>query len=68
LRGLNKGLAAGLNSLEDEVASVLENYSEQHQAQVQSLHTLIGQCTCADDPQQRLSVENGSPLARMLVE
>lgn len=68
LRGLNKGLVSGLNALDDEIVSVLENYSEQHQAQVQSLHTLIGQCTCADDPQQRLSVENGSPLARMLVE
>ncbi|MDD5274678.1 MAG: 50S ribosome-binding GTPase [Methylovulum sp.] len=68
LGGLNRGLTNALSIIDSEVAAVLEAVRHEHTEQVQLLAELVSQCTDTNNVQQRLSIENNSPLNRMLVE
>jgi len=67
LRGLNKGLSEAINNLDTEIVTLLQVITDQHVEQVKILKELIRQCTCTDDTQPRLSLDNET-LSRMLLE
>jgi energy-coupling factor transporter ATP-binding protein EcfA2 len=66
LKGLNKGLAAGLGMIESEVVIVLERIRHDHDRHHQQVSQLIEQCgAAAIDPSSR--IDSKSPLNRMLI-
>jgi GTPase Era involved in 16S rRNA processing len=66
LKGLNKGLHAAFSLIENEVVSTIENLAQQHKEQVKQLSVLMEQCA-ETDTDKLLSVDNDSPLTRMLI-
>ncbi len=68
LSGLNRGLANALGMIEGEVMAALESVVHQHAGQMQLLAELSAQCADTDNAQQRITLDNNSPLGRMLVE
>ena len=66
LKGLNKGLHTAFSLIEGEVVSTIENLAQQHKEQVNQLSVLMEQCA-ETDADKRLSVDNDSPLTRMLI-
>ena len=66
LKGLNKGLQTAFSLIENEVVSTIENLAQQHKEQVKQLSVLMEQCA-ETDTDKRLSVDNDSPLRRMLI-
>jgi GTPase Era involved in 16S rRNA processing len=66
LKGLNKGLHAAFSLIENEVVSTIENLAQQHKEQVKQLAALMEQCA-ETDADKLLSVDNDSPLTRMLI-
>ncbi|MGZ8227744.1 MAG: GTPase [Methylococcaceae bacterium] len=66
LKGLNKGLDNAFAMIDNEVLMALEQTRQQYGEQIKPLTALIEQC--ADDgSSQNLSIDNNSPLPRMLI-
>ncbi|HEY8219284.1 MAG TPA: GTPase [Methylobacter sp.] len=65
LRGLNKGMSNAINIIDSEVSQAIENFGRQHSEQLKQLDGIIELCSAAG---QQTSIDNHSPLARMLVD
>lgn len=63
LNGLNKGITTAFSLIENDVAAVIDNVTQQHAAQCQQLTELIEHC----DSNEPLAIDSDSPLMRMLV-
>ena len=66
LKGLNRGLSAGLSLIDAEAASALEQIREQHTRQIDEISGIIAQCGAVDANRQD-RIESDSPLNRMLI-
>jgi hypothetical protein len=66
LRGLNKGLNIAINMIEGEVALAIDNVVADHAEQVRQLNEIISYC--GDGTVQQASIDNDSPLSRMLID
>ena len=66
LKGLNKGLHNAFSQIDNEILTAVESLVRQHQEQRKQLSGIIEQCS-VNAADQRLSVADDSPLARMLM-
>lgn len=66
LKGLNTGVKQAFGLLDDAIQETIADFSQTHAGQLEQLAVLIGQCECPD-VETRLTVDNGSALARMLI-
>ena len=67
LGGLNRGLNNAINMIDSEVLLAIENAGNQHAEQLKQLNGIIELCEVADTGQQP-SIDNKTPLARMLID
>ena len=65
LRGLNRGVTQGLDTLNHNVSALIAQFEQAQQQQIQQVNALL-QASNAIGSQQ-LTFESGSPLERMLV-